>query len=114
MATQITTTPQIRRLVDGLWAVASQSEPGTDRLVKRGTNGSLTCDCPHGFFHADEIATGKRCACRHVKAVVAFENERQARIFGTKDSDFNPPHPKRTPDASLGLFLITGGRQGAA
>jgi hypothetical protein len=101
-----TTVSTVRNLSSGIWAVESASEPGTERLVKLSMNGQLTCDCPHGFFHADDIASGRRKPCRHVAAVVAVVNEQQYRTFGLKDSDFLARPARQIPPVELGLALL--------
>ncbi len=64
-----------------VWMVSSRSNPGAYwpvRLIHIGGRSEMTCPCPAGRRYGREPLES-RLACRHMKAVTAFENERHKR-----------------------------------
>jgi len=84
-----------RKIGLNTWAVPSQTTPDMDHVVKL-VDGRMTCSCEWGYWKASD--------CFHIKQTRALL------IVESLDT-------KSTADAKrrdLGLYLLTGGRQGSA
>jgi hypothetical protein len=88
-------TAAARKIGAGTWAVPSRSRAGVEQVVKL-VAGTMSCSCEWSFWHTSD--------CHHIKCVLALLMVESLA-------------PKSDADAKrrdLGLFLITGGRQGSA
>lgn len=84
-----------RRIGHNTYAVPSQSTPELDHVVKL-VDGQMTCSCEWSYWKASD--------CFHIKQVRA--------LLITESLDTKSAADAKRRD--LGLFLITGGRQGSA